>query len=79
LKPNRELNARFGEARSEYVVDSEPIIGVRVSVRVYGNVEIGVGMLVGEARERGEGVSVAAGRVLNRRPVDMPIKDDIGE
>lgn len=48
-------------------------------MRVYGNVEIGVGMLEGDERDRGEGVSVAAGNVLNRRPVDMPIRDDTGE
>lgn len=30
--------------------------------------------------DRGEeGTSVAAGSVLNRRPVDMPIKDEMGE
>lgn len=34
LNPKRELNARLGDARSEYVVDSEPINGVRVRVSV---------------------------------------------
>jgi hypothetical protein len=42
-----------------------------VSVKVYGKVEIGVlGLGVDE---------VAAGKVLNLRPVDMPINDDTGE
>lgn len=34
LKPKRELKERLGEARSEYVVDREPVIGVRVRVNV---------------------------------------------
>lgn len=60
-------------------MEREPVMGVRVSVRVYGNVEIGVGILERDERDRGEGVAVAAGNVLNRRPVDMPISDDVGE
>jgi hypothetical protein len=78
LKPKRELKERFGEARREYVVDREPVIGVRVRVNVYGKVEMGVGWLV-EDEEEDEGTSVAAGSVLNRRPVDMPIIDETGE
>lgn len=54
-------------------------MGGSVRVRVYGNVDIGVGILESDERDRGEGVSVAAGNVLNRRPVDMPMSDDIGE
>jgi hypothetical protein len=38
---------------------------------------MGVGVLEGD--DRGEGTSVAAGSVVNRRPVDMPINDDMGE
>lgn len=66
----------FGEARREYVVDKEPVMGVRVSVNVYGNVDIGVG---GLDEDEGEGVTVAAGRVLNRSPVDIPMREEIGE
>jgi hypothetical protein len=77
LKPKRELKERLGEARREYVVDREPVIGVRVRVNVYGKVEIGVGWLVED--EEDEGTSVAAGSVLNRRPVDMPIIEETGE
>ena len=32
-----------------------------------------------EDEEEDEGTSVAAGRVLNRNPVDMPINDETGE
>jgi hypothetical protein len=39
---------------------------------------MGVGWLV-EDEEEDEGTSVAAGSVLNRRPVDMPIIDETGE
>ena len=51
-------------------------MGVRVSVSVYGNVDIGVG---GLDEDEGEGVTVAAGRVLKRRPVDIPMRDETGE
>jgi hypothetical protein len=37
---------------------------------------MGVGML--ECDDDG-GTSVAAGNVVNRRPVDMPISDEMGE
>jgi hypothetical protein len=41
-------------------------------------VEIGVGWLA-EDEEDEEGTSVAAGSVLNRRPVDMPTIEETGE
>jgi hypothetical protein len=78
LKPKRELKERLGDARREYVVDSDPVMGVRVTVNVYGKVEMGVGWLV-EDEVEDEGTSVAAGSVLNRRPVDMPIIEETGE
>lgn len=76
LKPKRELKERLGEARREYVVDREPVMGVRVTVKVYGKVEMG---WLAEDEEDEEGTSVAAGSVLNRRPVDMPIIEETGE
>jgi hypothetical protein len=79
LKPKRELKERLGEARREYVVDKEPVMGVRVKVNVYGKVEMGVGWLVEDEEEVEDGTSVAAGSVLNRRPVDMPIIEETGE
>jgi hypothetical protein len=72
LNPNRELKERFGDARREYDVEREPVKGVNVRVRVYGKVEMGVAV----AEDLG---SVAAGSVLNRSPVDMPIKEETGE
>jgi hypothetical protein len=80
LNPKRELNARLGDARSEYVVDSDPVSGVSVNVSVYGNVEMGVlWFAVAEPVAVEAGTSVAAGSVLNLRPVDMPINDETGE
>lgn len=40
---------------------------------------MGVGVLQREDDGGAEGTSVAAGNVLNRRPVDMPINDEMGE
>jgi hypothetical protein len=87
LKPKRELRARFGEARREYVVEREPVRGVRVRVRVYGKLEMGdwvVGGVFGDVVVDGEGVdgagiSVAAGRVVKRMPVERPTTDETGE
>lgn len=45
-----------------------------MSVRVYGNVDMGV--LVRGEEDCG---LVAAGSVLNLKPVDMPINDETGE
>lgn len=65
------------------MVDREPVSGVRTRVRVYGKVEIGVPwfevVVVLDADDDDEGISVAAGRVLNRSPVDMPMSEETGE
>lgn len=65
------------------MVDREPVSGVRTRVRVYGKVEIGVSwfevVVVLDADDDDEGISVAAGRVLNRSPVDMPMSEETGE
>lgn len=65
------------------MVDREPVSGVRTRVRVYGKVEIGVPwfevVVVLDADDDDEGISVAAGRVLNRSPVDMPMSEEMGE
>lgn len=65
------------------MVDREPVSGVRTRVRVYGKVEIGVPWfeveVVVDVDDDDDGVSVAAGRVLNRNPVDMPISEETGE
>lgn len=52
-------------------------MGVSVRVNVYGKLEIGVGRL--EEADDAEGNSVAAGSVLNRKPVDMPTNEEMGE
>lgn len=57
-------------------MEREPVMGVSVSVNVYGNVEMGVG---GFDEDVGEGTWVAAGSVLNLSPVDMPMREDTGE
>lgn len=75
LNPNRELNAKFGDARREYVVDREPVNGVRVRVSVYGNVEI-----AGEDPFPAPGAAVVAGgSVVNLKPVDSPTRRETGE
>jgi hypothetical protein len=65
------------------VVEREPVSGVRTRVRVYGKVEIGVPwfevVVVLDVDDEDGGVSVAAGRVLNRIPVDMPMSEETGE
>lgn len=65
------------------MVDREPVSGVRTRVRVYGKVEIGVPwfevVVVLDADDDDEGISVAPGRVLNRSPVDMPMSEETGE
>lgn len=38
-----------------------------------------MGVRVWEGDDDDCGTSVAAGNVVNRRPVDMPISDEIGE
>lgn len=59
-------------------MDSEPVSGVRVRVRVYGNVEMGaVAVAVAAADE--PRFDVAAGSVLNLSPVDMPTSEETGE
>jgi hypothetical protein len=50
---------------------------VRVRVKVYGKVEMGV-LALGVVAEVDCGL-VAAGKVLNLRPVDIPISDETGE
>lgn len=65
----------MGEARNEYEVERDPVKGVSVSVNVYGKVDMGA---LGLGINDDCGVE-AAGRVLNLRPVDMPISDDTGE
>jgi hypothetical protein len=79
LNPKRELNARLGDARAEYVVDREPVRGVSVSVRVYGKLDMGFGVLPGDVDEEDDGVRAAAGNVVNLTPVESPTSDDIGE
>jgi hypothetical protein len=66
------------------VVDREPVSGVRTRVRVYGKVEIGVPwfevvVVLDVDDDDDDGISVAAGRVLNRNPVDMPMSEETGE
>jgi hypothetical protein len=83
LNPKRELKARFGEALREYVVDSDPVSGVSVRVRVYGKLDIGLPPLwLDEGPDDDDavdGIDVAAGRVVNFNPVDSPTRDDTGE
>lgn len=79
MKPNLELKARFGDARTEYVVDKEPVRGVSVKVRVYGKLDIGPGLPPGDEGLEGDGVRVAAGKVVNFRPVDNPTNEETGE
>lgn len=55
------------------MAESAPARGVRVKVRVYGKVEIGWPLVpIGVGAE-------AAGRVVNRRPVDRPTTEETGE
>jgi hypothetical protein len=65
------------------VVDREPVSGVRTRVRVYGKVEIGVPwfevVVELDVDDEDDGISVAAGRVLNRNPVDIPMSEETGE
>jgi hypothetical protein len=78
LNPKRELNARSGEARMEYVVDREPVRGVRVKVSVYGE----AGIPDAAWKPVGGGVEVeplATGSVVNRTPVESPMTEDSGE
>lgn len=77
------------------MVDNEPVMGVSVSVRVYGNVEMGdvtgciLEIVLEENDEgdwdRGSGgndeveVGYAAGKVVKRRPVERPTIEETGE
>ena len=80
LNPKRELNARFGVARREYVVDKLPVRGVRVSVRVYGNVDMAGAWEPFDAPAPGPGaVVVVGGSVVKRRPVERPTTRETGE
>jgi hypothetical protein len=66
----------LGEARNEYEVERDPVKGVSVSVKVYGKVDMGA---LGLGINDDDCGLEAAGKVLNLRPVDMPISDDTGE